>query len=111
MLELRVHSPHPYPRERWRFAIEVPDNAVIEAAVDELPRGWNKLPPAPSSKRFGDAWVKAGSSLGLQVPSVIATEDRNLVLNPTHRRFAEVNVVSKERVTLDRRLYDMPTKS
>jgi RES domain-containing protein len=105
MLELRVHSPHPYPRTRLKFVIEVPDDAVEEVALDKLPRGWNKLPPGPSGKRFGDAWAASKSSLGMLVPSVIASEERNLLLNPAHDRFREVHVVSKERVTLDMRLY------
>jgi RES domain-containing protein len=109
MLELRVHAPHPYPRTRLRFVIEVPDDAVLEVAMTALPRGWNKLPPAPASKRFGDEWVAAGSSLGLLVPSVIATEERNVLLNPAHARFKEVRVVKKTRVRLDTRLYTTTT--
>ena len=110
MLELRVHSPHPYPRTRWKFAIEVPDDALTSVAIDELPRGWNKLPAGPASKRFGDAWVAANSSLGLLVPSVVASEENNLMLNPSHPRFQEVRVLSKRRVVLDKRLYSIPAK-
>lgn len=110
LLELRVHSPQPYPRTRWRFAIEVPDDAPTLAAKEELPRGWDKLPPGPASKRFGDAWVAAGSSLGLLVPSVVASEENNLILNPSHPRFQDVRVLSKQRVVLDRRLYSLPAK-
>jgi RES domain-containing protein len=111
MLELRVHSPHPYPHTRLKAVIEVPDDAIVEIALDKLPRGWSKLPPGPSSKRFGDAWVASKSSLGILVPSVIASEERNLVLNPAHDRFKDVRLVSKERVTLDMRLYavEVPT--
>ena len=110
MLELRVHSPHPYPRTRWRFAIEVPDDALTSVAADELPRGWDKLPAGPASKRFGDAWVTASSNLGLLVPSVVASEEQNLMLNPLHPRFQEVRVLSKQRVVLDKRLYSVPAK-
>jgi RES domain-containing protein len=110
MLELRVHSPHPYPRARWRFVIEVPDDALTSVAVDELPRGWDELPAGPVSKRFGDAWVTANSSLGLLVPSVVASEEKNLMLNPSHPRFQEVRVLSKRRVVLDKRLYSGPAK-
>ena len=105
MLELRVHSPHPYPRTRLKFVIEVPDDAIVEVAMNDLPRGWNNLPPGPSSKRFGDAWVASKSSLGILVPSVIASEEMNLMLNPAHDRFKDVRLVSKEPVTLDMRLY------
>jgi RES domain-containing protein len=107
MLELRVHAPHPYPRTRLRFVVEVPDDAVHEMPIGELPRGWNKLPPSPASKCLGDEWVAAGSSLGLLVPSVIATEERNLLLNPAHARFKEVRLVKKSRVQMDMRLYEV----
>jgi RES domain-containing protein len=109
MLELRVHAPHPYPRTRLRFVIEVPDDAVHEALLADLPRGWNKLPPSPASKRFGDEWVAARSSLGLLVPSVIASEERNILLNPAHARFREVRVARQSEVQLDLRLYE-PSK-
>jgi RES domain-containing protein len=110
MLELRVHSPHPYPRTRWRFIIEVPDDALTSFAAEELPRGWDNLPPGPASKRVGDEWVAASSSLGLLVPSVVASEEKNLVLNPSHPRFQEVRILSKRRVVLDKRLYSIPAK-
>ena len=106
MLELRVHAPHPFPHARLRFVIEVPDDAVSEMPITTLPRGWNTLPPSPVSKRIGDEWVAAGSSLGLLVPSVIASEERNLLLNPAHARFSEVRVLKKSRVQMDMRLYE-----
>jgi len=106
MLELRVHAPQPYPRTRLRFVIEVPDDAVQEVLASSLPRGWNKLPPSPASKRFGDEWVATGSSLGLLIPSVIASEERNLLLNPAHPRFKEVRILRKSRVQMDLRLYE-----
>jgi RES domain-containing protein len=110
LLELRVHSPHPYPRTRWRFAIEVPDDALTSVPVEKLPRGWDKLPAGPESKRFGDSWVAACSSVGLQVPSVVASEEKNLMLNPSHPQFQGIRVVSKQRVMLDKRLYSLPAK-
>ena len=107
LLELRVHSPRPYPRERLRFLIEVPDEAVVTVSPGELPRGWDRLPPGLASKHFGDQWVEARSSLGLLVPSVIAHEEKNLIVNPSHERFKELKVVAKDRVTLDLRLYSL----
>lgn len=35
------------------------------------------------------------------MPSVIASEEKNLILNPAHERFAEVRMLSKQRVKLD----------
>ena len=110
MLELRVHSPHPYPRTRWRFALEVPEDALTSIEAEELPRGWNKLPPGPASKRIGDAWVASNSTLGLLLPSVVASDEKNVILNPSHLRFQEVRILSKRRIVLDKRLYSMPEK-
>ncbi len=110
LLELRVHSPHPYPRTRLKFVIEVPDDAVTPIGFDSLPRGWDKLPPGPASKRLGDGWVASRSSLGLLIPSVVAVDERNLILNPDHPRFGEVRVASKSRVKMDSRLYSVPHK-
>ena len=61
--------------------------------------------PAPASKQFGDDWIAAKSTLGLLVPSVIAPDGRNLLLNPAHPRFREVRVIGKTRVQMDLRLY------
>jgi RES domain-containing protein len=110
MLELRVHSPHPHPRTRWRFSLEVPEDALASIEAEELPRGWNSLPPGPASKRIGDAWVASNSTLGLLVPSVVASDEQNVVLNPSHPRFPEVRVLTKRRIVLDKRLYSAPEK-
>lgn len=90
--------------------MEVPDDALTATGAKDLPQGWDKLPAGPESKRFGDAWVAANSSLGLLIPSVVASEEENLILNPSHPRFQEVRIISKQRVTLDKRLYSVPTK-
>jgi RES domain-containing protein len=110
MLELRVHSPHPYPRTRWRFTLDVPEDALTSIEAEELPRGWNKLPPGPASKRLGDAWVTSNATLGLLVPSVVASDEKNLVLNPLHPRFEEVRILTRRRIVLDKRLYSLPVK-
>ena len=111
LLELRVHSPHPYPRTRWKFAIEVPDDELTTVPIEELPRGWDAVPAGPVSKRFGDNWVQQRSSLGLLLPSAVASEEKNLMLNQSHPKFQEIRVISKQRVMLDKRLDSEPTKT
>jgi RES domain-containing protein len=39
---------------------------------------------------LGARWYAAGTTVALLVPSVIVIEERNLLLNPGHRDFAEV---------------------
>jgi RES domain-containing protein len=45
------------------------------------------------------------------VPSVVASEEKNLMLNPSHPRFQEIRVISKQRVMLDKRLYSVPART
>lgn len=78
--------------------------------LDDLLEELKKAATPESGLWVGDAWVATGSSLGLLVPSVVASEERNLVLNPSHPRFQEVRVLSKQRVALDRRLYSTSAK-
>jgi hypothetical protein len=40
----------------------------------------------------------------------VASEEKNLMLNPSHPRFQEVRALSKRQVVLDKRLYSAPAK-
>jgi hypothetical protein len=55
---------------------------------------------------IGDDWIRTGVSLALIVPSVhvpIATPERNVLIDPTHRDFGRVTWTLDE-FTFDRRL-------
>ena len=75
-----------------------------ELPISSLPAGWNSEPPAAASQSLGDAWVLAGQSVVLAVPSVIVLEERNYLLNPNHPRFAEVQIASPVACPVDPRL-------
>jgi RES domain-containing protein len=73
--------------------LELPDTASFEEpAIAELPPDWNAIPPSPSSMRFGTRWAEENRSLVLYVPSVLAPEEQNAVVNPGHREFAAVKM-------------------
>lgn len=60
--------------------------------VEQLPRGWDALPAGQASKRFTDYWVQQRASAGLLLPSVVASEEENLLLNAWHPRFRRTRV-------------------
>jgi len=84
--------------------IKIPDNSLREVHIDSLDEGWDKVPASEYTKKVGDAWVKSMESLALIVPSVINPRERNILINPLHPRFSEVEIISKEIFSFDRRL-------
>ena len=91
LLEQLVHlSPERLPERLRAFAIELPDDAAVE--IPE-PTSVSRDDPG-AARRYGDAWAMSLRSAVLVVPSVlvpaalapgdIATEERNVLLNPRH---------------------------
>jgi RES domain-containing protein len=53
----------------------------------------------------GDAWLEAGESALLWVPSAVAPESWNVLLNPLHREARLVTMVWARRAAYDKRLF------
>ena len=93
--------------ERTLAVAEVPDDAVEDlspAGLVQLLRDAEGTGREAGTRTYGTAWASEGRSLALRVPSLVMPHDRNVLINPAHPRFAEVAVVTRERVTLDPRL-------
>ncbi len=56
----------------------------------------------------GDAWLRAGETPMLRVPSVLVPHAFNLLLNPAHRTAARAKVVSVEPFAFDPRFRLFP---
>lgn len=87
-LETVVHSKMgSLPMNRYLVQIDLPLNAWsarVEHTAHSLPVGWDALPEGKVSLDLGDAWLAAGESPILVVPSVIVPEERNVLINPEH---------------------------
>lgn len=104
-LEKRVHTPAAALGRTWKaITVEVPDALVVLANPAELPTDWDDQPAPNSAKRFGRDWVKAGTSLGLLVPSTIIRVEFNALLNPAHRDLSQVRHLKTEDFVFDPRL-------
>ncbi len=108
-LEMLVHvDPEDAPGDLVILELALPADVVIEtldadarAKVSE----WRTHPtPPPEGQALGDAWVRRNETLGLVVPSVTIPSEENLLLNPAHRRMADVRVVSATPFQFDPRL-------
>ena len=56
---------------------------------------WRMEPPPPSTQAIGDAWVRAGRSAVLAVPSVIISGEPNYLINPAHSDFKKYPSASR----------------
>lgn len=90
-VEKLVHSGPTLPTDLVLVALSLPDERglYLEQDVSALDR-WASSPPSAPSIEAGRRFLHRGQALGLIVPSAIVPEERNIVLNPAHPRFAEV---------------------
>lgn len=94
------------PLNRYLVAIEIPD-ALIAAAVrfDPLEHiGWDAIPEGMVSLDAGEAWLRAGTSAVMIVPSAIVPEELNFLINPHHAHSSTITARKVRRWTYDLRI-------
>lgn len=106
MLEVLVHARiGKVPRTHVVAVAEVPDDVSIERAdALSLPAGWDG-PATQIARAFGDRWIAESRSAVLLVPSVVAREEWNALVNPAHPLFARILVGEPRPVVWDERLF------
>lgn len=85
----------PWP-ELVLAAIDIPETSLFyRPGLEELPIGWDAMPTSSAAQAFGAAWIRSGSALVMEVPSVVTPEECNVLLNPRHSDFAlvEMNII------------------
>lgn len=105
-LELLVHTSYELNQRNLSLVtLYVPDNIKIsEAKINRLPKDWKAYPAPRALAEIGDEWLIKNDTLALKVRSVIVKEEFNYMLNPAHKDFRKVKVVSKEKFLFDVRL-------
>lgn len=62
-------------------------------------------PPLDESRAWGNGWLASGTTALASVPSAIAPESRNWLVNPAHPDAAHIHVTAKRRWPWDQRLF------
>ena len=108
-MEKLAHTGHMLPADLMLVALSLPDDAALyeTAEVERLPE-WAATPPGPVSVDFGASFLRSGRALGLIVPSAVVPEARNIVINPLHPRFVEVQFTVTRPFVFDQRLRPLP---
>lgn len=69
------------------------ESKLVEAiSAEKLPRDWAAIPASDATRAIGDRWVGAATSALLEVPSVVAPGEFNLLANPAHRDFGRLDI-------------------
>ncbi len=85
---------------------EVPDDLAEERVeADELPRNWREAVAPAQLARVGDDFVRRGEHCLLVVPSVVAPEENNCLINPEHADFKRIVMRGVAPVSYDPRMF------
>jgi len=104
LLEKLAHGSGRLPPNQHYVEITVPRGKSYEVFSPPALPGWDAM-PATVSTIFGETWCLEKRSLILIVPSVVARIERNIMLNPSHPEFRDVQSSLHEPVFWDRRLF------
>lgn len=80
----------------------------LESGIERCrrpPRNWRAEPPDEPSMRYGSAWLRAGRTAVLEVPSAIVPAEKNYLLNPQHAGFRSIRTGRALPFTFDPRMW------
>jgi RES domain-containing protein len=101
MLEKLAHFNGELPAGQHFIAAEIPAGTSYEVVTKDSLPGWID---ADIARAFGARWLAEGRTAILIVPSFVAREERNVIVNPRHgeaqtiRRDLELPVVWDDRL-------------
>ncbi len=104
ILEKLARRPGPMPPNQHFIKITIPNGVTYEELNTAHLPDWADN-SRKSSRQFGAKWHKERRSLLLFVPSVIAREDFNILINPEHPEFPKLTHTRAKPVWWDGRLF------
>ena len=107
MLEYFVHlDVDDSPVDLVLAAAEVPDDLAREQVeTGDLPANWRESAAPPELARLGDEFVQRGENCLLLVPSVLAPNENNWLINPAHTDNEKIVVREVEPLSYDPRMF------
>ncbi|HEY3935007.1 MAG TPA: RES family NAD+ phosphorylase [Gemmatimonadales bacterium] len=93
------------PRDLVATRLDLPDDlAIATVATESLPTRWYRYPAPVACRKAGDAWLAAGKTAVLRVPSAPVPEEWNYLLNPRHQDFHLIRRAGSRTFAFDDRL-------
>jgi RES domain-containing protein len=94
------------PLNRYLVRIDIPDAIwAARQVLDPLPGGWDAISAGLAARTAGDAWIAAGATALLLVPSVIVPDEYNVLINPQHGDTSSIVATTLKRWIYDSRFF------
>lgn len=104
-LEILVHLQAAEPLMAYTATpVRFDARLVRTMAAASLPKRWRDSPPPPALRALGDAWVRAGTTAVLAVPSAVVEGEHIYLLNPAHPDFRKIHIGKPQPFAFDARL-------
>lgn len=104
MLEKLVHGSGHLPPNQHFIRVSIPPGVSYEVFSPAHHPGWDGLGTSVAST-YGEEWQKTNRSAILLVPSIVAREEKNILINPEHPEFSRISYSLHEPVWWDSRLF------
>jgi RES domain-containing protein len=105
-VEYFVHlDPSEAPTPLVSLLAEVPDGLIVERIeMAQLPRDWRRT-DHPQLRQLGANWIHSLKSVALIVPSAALPGEWNVLLNPAHPDFRQVEIGKPTPFQYDERMF------
>ena len=107
MLEKLAHYNGVLPSNQHFIEIRIPAGTSYEQCTKDSLPDWD-APDGAQARAFGSRWIEETRSAILLVPSYVAREERNVLINPRHKHAARIRPSLEKPVWWDRRLFGRP---
>lgn len=107
MAEVAVHlTLATLPSDFVMMTIYIPDDiSLIKLNTADLPEDWNVFPNPIATQKLGDSFIYQNQYCVMQAPSAVTKGDYNLLINPNHKEFKRVRIISTEKFPFDTRIF------
>ncbi len=82
----------------------IPDALVETLRLDLLARNWRSL-NHQACREIGTEWAQSNRTVALRVPSAVVDGDWNVLLNPRHLNFAQIEIATPKPFRYDERMF------
>jgi RES domain-containing protein len=93
------------PANQYLLTIQIPEISVRDILLSKLKKDWHHH--ISYTQWIGDQFITEAKNLVLKVPSAIVPQEHNFLINPQHKDFKKVKIVSSELLELDKRLLQL----